>query len=81
MCQRVGLSQIERKRELVSLRFTEKAEIDPAKLARFVAANKGSQFTPQGVLKFALKSAKADEVLIGLREMLEGLESVAAEPQ
>jgi transcription-repair coupling factor (superfamily II helicase) len=81
VCQRVGLSQIERKRELVSLRFTEKADIDPAKLARFVAANKGSQFTPQGVLKFALKSAKADEVLIGLREMLEGLESVAVEPQ
>jgi transcription-repair coupling factor (superfamily II helicase) len=75
VCQRVGVSQIERKREFVSLRFTEKAEIDPAKLARFVGTNKGSQFTPQGILKFTLKLARADEVLTGLRGILEGLEA------
>jgi transcription-repair coupling factor (superfamily II helicase) len=78
VCQRVGVAQIERKRDLVSVRFTEKAEIDPSKLAQFVASNRGSQFTPQGVLKCTLKSSRPDEVLNGLREMLEGLEAVSA---
>ena len=70
VCQRVGVSQIERRRDLVSIRFTEAADIDPAKLAQFVAGNKGAQFTPQGMLKFAMKAARAEEILNGLRDLL-----------
>lgn len=72
-CQRVGVTQIERKRDLVSIRFSEKAEVDPGKLARFVAANKGAAFTPQGILRFTMKAVRPEEVLNGLREMVEGL--------
>ncbi|HYE24722.1 MAG TPA: TRCF domain-containing protein, partial [Clostridia bacterium] len=70
VCQRVGVSQIERRRDLVSIRFTEAADIDPAKLAQFVAANKGAQFTPQGMLKFAMKATRAEDILNGLRDLL-----------
>ena len=77
--ERVGVAQIERKRDQVSVRFTEKAAIDPGKLAKFVASNRGAQFTPAGVLKFNLRSTQPQDVLVSLREMLESLaEEVAA---
>ncbi len=72
-CQRVGVTQIERRRDLVSIRFGENAEIDPARLAQFVASSKGAAFTPQGILKFTMKPTKADEILNGLRQLLEQL--------
>ncbi len=70
LCQKVGVSAIERRRDLVSVRFVEKAEVDPGKIMHFVTRSKGSQFTPQGVLKFTQKGANADEVLTGLRTTL-----------
>jgi transcription-repair coupling factor (superfamily II helicase) len=78
LCQRVGVAAIDRRRDLVSLRFTEKANIDPAKVMQFVSQNKGSQFTPQGVLKFSLKAAKAEEILTGLRLTIADLAAVEA---
>jgi len=71
--ERVGVAQIERKRDQVSVRFTEKAAIDPGKLAKFVASHRGAQFTPAGVLKFNLRSTQPEDVLVSLREMLESL--------
>jgi transcription-repair coupling factor (superfamily II helicase) len=73
LAQRVGVAGIERKRDLVSIRFSGNAAIDPQRLARFVAAQKSAQFTPAGVLKFALKSSTADEILAGLRQLLADL--------
>jgi transcription-repair coupling factor (superfamily II helicase) len=64
---------IDRKREQVSVRFKDNANIDPERLMRFVASQKGAQFTPQGILKFSLKSSRADEVLTHLRTLLEQL--------
>jgi transcription-repair coupling factor (superfamily II helicase) len=42
---------------------------------RMVAKNakRGAQFTPQGVLKFPLASAKSDEVLLEIRELINTL--------
>ena len=37
LSQRIGVAQIERRRDAVSIRFTEKATVDPERLARFVA--------------------------------------------
>jgi len=64
----------------VSVRFTENAAIDPEKLARFVASQRGAQFTPAGMLKFTLKAVQADEVLSRLRSLLEELAGEAARP-
>ena len=73
ICQRVGVAGVERKRDFVQVRFMEKAEIDPGKLAKFVAANKGAQFTPAGILKFTLRASRAEEVLKNIRELLQQL--------
>ena len=38
LSQRIGVAQIERRRDAVSIRFSEKATVDPERLARFVAS-------------------------------------------
>ena len=73
LSQRLGVAQIERRREAVSIRFTEKAQVDPERLARFVASQAGSQFTPAGVLKFSLKEKQPEQVLERLKSLLEQL--------
>jgi transcription-repair coupling factor (superfamily II helicase) len=73
LSQRIGVAQIERRREAVSIRFTESASVDPERLARFVAGESGSQFTPAGVLKFTLKEKQPEQVLARLKSLLEQL--------
>src|SRR5271166_109465 len=73
LSQRIGVAQIERRREAVSIRFTEKASIDPEQLARFVAEKPDSKFTPAGLLKFSLKEKQPDQVLVRLKSLLEQL--------
>ena len=70
LCLRVGVNSIERKREFVTLKFRQDAAVDPEHLARFVSAQKGAQFTPDGMLKFVLKATAAEEVLRALRTVL-----------
>jgi transcription-repair coupling factor (superfamily II helicase) len=73
LSQRIGVAQIERRREAVSIRFSEKATVDPERLAKFVASEAGAQFTPAGVLKFNLKEKQPEQVLIKLKALLEQL--------
>jgi transcription-repair coupling factor (superfamily II helicase) len=75
LCIRVGVNAIERKREAVTFKFRQNATVDPEQLARFVSAQRGAQFTPDGMLRFALKGSAADEVLRALRTVLEQLAS------
>ena len=77
-CQRLGVASIERKRDQVSVKFTQTAEADPQKIMQLVAKHKGVVFTPQGILKFSLKASRPDEVLNGLRKLLEGFEAEPA---
>jgi transcription-repair coupling factor (superfamily II helicase) len=74
-CERIGVSQVDRKRDQIHIRFAHDAGIDPGHLMRLVAKNakKGAQFTPQGVLRFPLVSSKAEEVLIEIRLLLDEL--------
>jgi transcription-repair coupling factor (superfamily II helicase) len=71
--QRLGVAQIERRRDAISIRFTEKAAVDPERLARFVQGEQGAQFTPQGVLKFSLKDKQPEIILTRLKALLESL--------
>jgi transcription-repair coupling factor (superfamily II helicase) len=73
VCQRVGVSGIDRKQNIANIKFTENAQIDPSKLAQFVANNRGSQFSPGGTLKIILKSTSAEEVIAQLRKLIERL--------
>ncbi|MGC2245141.1 MAG: transcription-repair coupling factor, partial [Terriglobales bacterium] len=75
---RVGATAIERKREIVNIKFAQTATIDPGKLARFVASQPKAQFTPDGTLKFTIKIASAEAILETLRDLLEELQAQEA---
>ncbi|HEX4066604.1 MAG TPA: transcription-repair coupling factor [Acidobacteriaceae bacterium] len=74
-CEKIGVAQVDRKRDQLHVRFTESAAVDPGRLMKLVAKNakRGAQFTPQGVLKFPLKAIKPEEVLAEVRALLEEL--------
>src|SRR6202050_1120772 len=63
LCMKVGVNAIERKRDFVTLKFQQNASIETEKLARFVASQRGTQFSPDGTLKFSIKIDSAEEVL------------------
>jgi len=77
---RVGAISIDRKKDAISIKFRPDAVIDPEKLAHFVSTNRGTQFTPDGVLRFLLKTLAASEVLTQLRKLLEDLAGTPQSP-
>ncbi len=81
LCMRVGVTAIDRKRDFVTFKFRQNAAVDPEQLARFVSGQKGAHFTPDGMLKFVLKAAAAEEVLRSLRTTLGQLSTVDASSQ
>jgi transcription-repair coupling factor (superfamily II helicase) len=70
---RVGVHAIERKREQISIKFRQTASVDPERLARFVASQRGTQFTPDGTLRFVQKATAPEQVLRHLKTLLEEL--------
>jgi len=78
LARQMGVAAIDRKRDEISVKFTANAQVDPSKLARFVASNRGAQFTPAGVLKFAARTSPASELLDRLHKVLGG---IASEPE
>jgi transcription-repair coupling factor (superfamily II helicase) len=73
LSQRIGVAQVERRKDAVSIRFTENANVEPERLARFVAGEAGAQFTPAGILKFSLKHKDPQQVLSRLSTLLQEL--------
>ena len=78
-CERIGVAQLDRKRDLLHLRFTEKAGVDPERLMRLVAKNarRGAQFTPQGILKYPLSAGSSSEpmkVMTEARALLDAIQ-------
>jgi len=75
LCERLGITQVDRKRRELQLRFSEKSSIDPQRLMRVVAryAKRGGQFTPQGILKLPLSSERPDEMLLETRDLIDQL--------
>ena len=78
LCERVGVLTIDRKRDAVTIKFTEQAAVDPEQLARFVAGSKGAQFSPGGVLKFNLKSTQPEAIIDQLNGLLRELSAETA---
>jgi len=68
-----GVTAIERKRDLVSVKFRPDAPVDPVQLAKFVSSHRGAQFLPDGTLKFLAKGLNAQELLEQLQQLLESL--------
>ncbi len=76
----VGATVIERKRDFMTIKFRQNAVIDPEKLARFVSTHRGTQFTPDGTLKFPMKAHQPAEVLDQVKTLLEDLAGSAVIP-
>jgi transcription-repair coupling factor (superfamily II helicase) len=57
-----------------------RAAVDPGMMMKLVSRNakRGAQFTPQGVLRWPLTSARAEDVLAETRALLESLTPTAA---
>ena len=68
-----GATAIDRKRDLITVKFREDAPIDPGKLASFVSSQRGAQFLPDGTLKFSVKALGAREILDQLQALLGNL--------
>jgi transcription-repair coupling factor (superfamily II helicase) len=73
LCERVGVLAIDRKRDSITIKFTELASIEPERLARFVAQSRGAQFSPGGVLKFNIKSTQPEAVIDQINGLLREL--------
>ncbi len=75
VCERIGVAQVDRKRDQLHIKFTESAAVDPGRLMKLVAKNakRGAQFTPQGVLRFPIAAVKREEVLAAVQGLLEEL--------
>jgi transcription-repair coupling factor (superfamily II helicase) len=73
LCERVGVLTIDRKRDTITIKFTEEAAVDPEQLARFVAGSRGAQFSPGGVLKFNLKSTQPEAIIDQVNGLLREL--------
>ena len=71
--------------EMLHLKFAERDSdgassanaVDPGTLMKLVSRNtkRGAQFTPQGVLRWPLTSAKAEDVLVETKSLLESLDT------
>jgi transcription-repair coupling factor (superfamily II helicase) len=68
-----GVTGIERKRDLISVKFRPDAPIDAAKLATFVSSQRGAQFLPDGTLKFTARDLGPRQLLEQLQSLLENL--------
>jgi transcription-repair coupling factor (superfamily II helicase) len=73
LCEKVGVLAIDRKRDTVTIKFTEMAQIEPERLAKFVSRNRAAQFSPGGVLKFNLNSTRPEEVIDQINGLLREL--------
>jgi transcription-repair coupling factor (superfamily II helicase) len=73
-CRRLGIQTLERRGELLSIRFVAESPVDPARVAQLVSSIPGAQFTPGGVLRLPLHARGTAAILDSIRQMLAALE-------
>ncbi len=66
----VGVISIDRIREGIAIKLTEKARVAPEKLMELIGAREGANFAPSGVLRLALSEEERDEMLVVARRVL-----------
>ncbi len=62
--QSLGILSIDRVKESVSIKLSEKAKIDPEKLMSLLEENKAASFSPTGVLKVKLGADEVNDKLV-----------------
>jgi transcription-repair coupling factor (superfamily II helicase) len=74
MAEKIGVEAIDRRHNLLNIKFHKETRVDPARLIDVVAKTQGAQFTPAGVLLLPMTGAAgAAEVLRFLGEKLQRL--------
>jgi transcription-repair coupling factor (superfamily II helicase) len=66
----IGVISIDRMRDGIAIKMSEKARVDPEKLMELVQVREGASFTPSGVLRVELNEEEKDEVLAVARRVL-----------
>jgi transcription-repair coupling factor (superfamily II helicase) len=76
LAEQIGVEAIDRRHNLLNIKFHKEARLDPTRLMNLVSKTRGAQFTPAGVLLLPLEGTpSAAEVLRFLGEKLEQLKS------
>ena len=76
--EQIGIEAIDRRHNLLNIKFHKEARLDPGRLMNLVSKTRGAQFTPAGVLLLPLDGLpSAGEVLRFLGEKLEQLRTQA----
>jgi transcription-repair coupling factor (superfamily II helicase) len=74
LAEKTGIEAVDRRHNLLNIKFHKETRVDPARLMKLVEATRGAQFTPAGVLLLPLDGlAGAGEILRHLSEKLEQL--------
>jgi transcription-repair coupling factor (superfamily II helicase) len=77
LAEQIGIEAVDRRHNLLNIKFHKETRVDPARLMNIVRKTKGAQFTPAGVLLLPLDGAAAAEILRGLQEKFEELKANA----
>jgi len=74
MAEQVGIEAVDRRHNLLNVKFHKETRVDPARLMNMVGKTRGAQFTPAGVLLLPLEGlTAAGDILRFLSEKLEQL--------
>jgi transcription-repair coupling factor (superfamily II helicase) len=74
LAEQIGVEVIDRRHNLLNVKFHKDTRVDPARLMGMVSKTRGAQFTPAGVLLLPLDGQTgAAEILVFLKEKLGGL--------
>jgi transcription-repair coupling factor (superfamily II helicase) len=79
--ERAGIEAIDRRHNLLSIKFHKETRVDPARLMQIVNKTRGAQFSPAGVLLLPLERLSgAADILRFLADRLELLKPGNANP-
>jgi hypothetical protein len=76
MAEQIGVEAVDRRHNVLSIKFHTATRVDPARLMQIVNTTRGAQFTPAGVLLLPLDGhTGAGDILRFLGEKLEQLQA------
>jgi len=81
LAEQIGVEAIDRRHNLLNIKFHKETRVDPARLMNLVSRTRGAQFTPAGVLLLPIEATSAGEILTALEGRLAQLQPPAPAPQ
>jgi transcription-repair coupling factor (superfamily II helicase) len=75
LAEKIGVEAIDRRHNLLNIKFHKETRVDPARLMSLVAKTKGAQFTPAGVLLLPIEASAAGDILRQLEDKLAQLQA------